>query len=133
MKKLRILVLGNPLIKKDSLALEIAKEISDKFSEVEFVEFDPIEELETDVPIFMDVVMGLEKVKLIEGEKFEVDKRFSLHDFGLEHLIELLKKLGRLKKVKVIGIPPDYPKEKAKKEVESILKSILSLKNGLHN
>ena len=43
---MRVLVLGNPLIPEDSLPLKLLPKLRKKFPRIEFVEFDPNEDIE---------------------------------------------------------------------------------------
>ncbi|MEM2974643.1 MAG: hypothetical protein QW112_03415, partial [Candidatus Micrarchaeia archaeon] len=51
-------------------------------------------------------------------------KCYSLHDFDLAMSLKLMQKMGKLKRVRIIGIPPKYPKQKA---LEELKKKIISL------
>jgi len=131
---IKIYTLGNPLLKEDRLALEVAEELKKKFKGFEFVEFDPIESVEEDA-YFMDVAKGIEDVKLVEEECFESSKIYSLHDFDLSQIIPLLKKAGKLKSFKLIAIPFGMEKEEAVEKVGRLLKTLstLSSGSGLHS
>jgi len=120
---IKIYTLGNPLLKEDRLALDVAKELKKKFKEVEFVEFDPIETVEGDA-CFMDVVKGIDDVQLIEEELFEIHRPYTLHDFDLSHVIPLLKKAGKLKSFKLIAIPFGMKKEEAVEKVERLIRKL---------
>ncbi|MEM5869597.1 MAG: hypothetical protein QXR09_00280 [Candidatus Aenigmatarchaeota archaeon] len=119
---MKIYTLGNPLLKKDRLALEVAEELKNKL-EVEFVEFDPIETIEGDVWL-MDVVKGVKDVELITEDHFEKNKVYSMHDLDLSHMLALLKKTGKIKSFKLIAIPFGMKKKEAAKKVERLLKSL---------
>jgi Ni,Fe-hydrogenase maturation factor len=58
-----------------------------------------------------------------------MSKSYSMHDFDLPITLKLLKKIGSLDSVLIIGVPSDYSKEKAIAEVSKIISSLLS-KNG---
>jgi len=120
---IKIYVLGNPLIKEDKLALDVAEELKKKFKEVEFVEFDPIETVEGNV-CFMDVVKGIDDVQIIEEELFELRRPYSLHDFDLSQAIPLLKKAGKLKSFKLIAIPFGMKKGEAVEKVEKLIRKL---------
>lgn len=122
--KIKVLVFGNPLVEKDSLALKIAKRLEKEIPNVEFKEFDTMENLEKEGKkiIIVDVVEGLRKVKIIDNLNIlKKNKIFSLHDFDLSYELELLKKLKLIEKFKIIGIPPDLEENKILKQVKEIL------------
>ncbi|MEM5790916.1 MAG: hypothetical protein QXP77_02630 [Candidatus Aenigmatarchaeota archaeon] len=130
---MRIYILGNPLLREDSIALKIAKKLSKKFPEIEFKEFDVVEDLEESENLYlMDVVKGLEEVKIIQDfDCVETKKIFSLHDYDLGYEIRLLKKIGKIKKVFLIAIPFGKDKKGVEAQVHLILKKWLAqLKQG---
>ena len=118
-----ILVFGNPLIKQDSIALIVAKELEGKIKGVTFKEISSISELEQigDELGCLDVIQEGKKVAIFGIENIKSGNVFSSHDFDLGFELKLLKKLGKIKSAKIIGIPMNYNKEKAVKEVREIL------------
>lgn len=130
---MRIYVFGNPLLREDSIALKISKKLSKKFPEIEFKEFDVVEDLEESEKLYvMDVVKGLEEVKVIEDfDSIETKKIFSLHDYDLSYEIKLLKKIGKIKKIFLIAIPFRKSEKEVEAQVHLILKKWLAqLKQG---
>ncbi len=130
---MKIYVFGNPLLRKDSIAIKIARKLAKKFPEIEFKEFDVVEDLEEiDTLYLMDVVKGLKKVKIIENFDFiETKKIFSLHDYDLSYEVKLLKKIGKIKKVFLIGIPFGKSEREVEAQIHLILKKWLAqLKQG---
>jgi Ni,Fe-hydrogenase maturation factor len=122
----KILVFGNPLVREDSLPLQLLPLLHKEFPSIEFKEFDSAEELERESPVvwIIDSVKGIKKVELIEDlERIELQPRtpFSLHDFDLAHSLKLLKKLGLLKEAKIFGVPVSYPKKKAFAELKKLI------------
>jgi len=80
----------------------------------------------------MDVVKGLEEVKIIENfDSIETKKIFSLHDYDLSYEIKLLKKIGKIKKVFLIGIPFGKSEKEIEPQIHLILRKWLAqLKQG---
>lgn len=121
---MKIYVFGNKDDKKDKIALEVfeklEKEIKSPYlasarvpslnkegEKVKFVEVKPNEDLpfEGDV-VIMDVVWGLKEVSLISDiDKFDLGPKNSVHDFDLSFQLKYLKKLGKIKSVRIIGLP----------------------------
>lgn len=123
---MKIHVFGNPILRKDSLALRVAKKLEKKFPEIEFREFDTVEDLEGDILYIMDVAKGIEEVKIIKNlDLIETRKIFSLHDYDLSYELKLLKKIGKIKEVFLICIPEGMEERKAVEEVESQIHLIL--------
>lgn len=105
---MKILVFGNPLVSKDSLPLRLLPDLRKEFPSIEFKEFDAVEQLEDEGQelIILDSVDGIGEVKIFDDpDSFDESPRYSLHDFDLPVYLKLLKKLGKLKKVTIIGIP----------------------------
>ena len=108
MKKKTIHIFGNPLLDFDNLPLKLAPKLKKIFPEINFVIADPSENLKpvNGELIIIDTVEGIEKVVLIgDLEKIQTQKIYSLHDFDLAFNLKLLQKIGKLKKVKIFGVP----------------------------
>lgn len=121
---MNIYVCGNPLVKEDSLPLRILPELQKKFPKINFIEFEPTEDLPKEENlIIIDTVINAKEVMIIEDiDKFVQTKALSLHDFDLGLNLKLAKKLGKLKSVKIIGVPPGMSDETAVKVVSLYLK-----------
>jgi Ni,Fe-hydrogenase maturation factor len=103
-----ILVFGNPVFEKDSTALKLLPELKEKFPDIEFKEFDAVEDLEEvgENLIILDSVLGIKSPRIFDGVDSFVDSpTYSVHDFDLPIYIKLLKKLGKVKEVTIIGVP----------------------------
>ncbi|MBI5223549.1 hypothetical protein HY990_03945 [Candidatus Micrarchaeota archaeon] len=126
---MEILVFGNPLVQKDSLALHLTSQLREKFPAIEFIEFDSAENLEDQGRdlVILDVADGIKKVELIEDLSFlEKSPSYSMHDFDLALTLKLLKKMKKLDSIKIIAIPTSYDLKKAYNETVNV---ILSLSN----
>lgn len=118
----KVLVFGNILLKEDSLPLRITPLLQEKVPGWDFVVFDPNEQLEKEGKdlIILDTVLGVEKVTVFSEkdlERLEMEKRYSAHDFDLGFSLRFLLKLGKIRSVKIIGVPARYPKRKAVEEI----------------
>ncbi len=110
---MKVYVFGNIDVPDDNNAILAAKELENKIPGVSFIFVKPNE----DVPfigekkvVILDTVAGITQVELIEGD--DIDKlilptRGSVHDFDLGFQLKYLKKLGKLGKVFIIGLPQD--------------------------
>ena len=124
---LRVLVFGNPLAKVDSAAVKIADKLSGKLAGIEFFRFDAAEDLEKEGEelIILDAVVGLSSPRLITLEELELSSNpVSLHGFDLLWSLILLKKLGKVKKAVIVGVPA---KQSAAKNVDAVKKLLLAL------
>ena len=123
--KKRIFVLGNLLVKEDALAIELIPELKKKFPDIDFTEFDPLEEIESEKAIFIDVVEGIKNVEIIRDlRKIETRKIYSTHDFDAAILLKILKKLGIIKEIIILGIPKGMKKKEALRELEKEIRKI---------
>lgn len=127
---MKIFVFGNEDIGIDNKALLVAKKLAVDLAEIEWTFLKPNQDLpltnERDV-IIMDVVEGLKEATLIrdgEIDKIILPPRGTAHDFDLGFQLNYLKKLGRLGKITIIGLPMtgkiDY------KRIHSILKKLVA-------
>ncbi|MFH1589445.1 MAG: hypothetical protein ABIB43_02675 [archaeon] len=118
---MRILVFGNPYLKDDSLAVEIAKEL--KIKDVEFkMCVSPEEIMQEKFDYIMDAVDGIDEIKVFDNLKLlNPHRMFSLHDFDVTFFLSLMERFGKVEKMKIIGIPLGFDKEKAKKKIQSML------------
>ena len=128
---MKILVFGNPLVEKDSLALRIMPKLQKIFPEIEFKEFDPSESLEKEgkhLKILDVAEPNFEEVRelnLNSEESFKVlenSKVYSMHDFDLGYNLKLLKKIGKIDSVDIICIPCNMPEETAIDQSQFILR-----------
>jgi len=118
-----IFCFGNPLFEKDNLALRAIPFLEKKFPQINFVFLDPNENFpQVKILWLIDTVWGIKKVSLIEDiEKIENSPRFSAHDLDLGLYLKLYKKLGKIKKIKIIALPFQLSLPKAVQETESII------------
>lgn len=118
-----VFVFGNLDLEFDSLPLRIIEDLKKHFPNIQFEVKDPNEEW--DVPkdlIVIDTVWGIERITIFDSlDKFENSPRTSLHDFDALFYLQHLKKLGKLDKIKIIGLPMMMDKEEAVAGVGEIL------------
>ncbi len=107
---MKVYVFGNQDLPEDNLALKVVAALESKINGVKFVKVFP----NGDLPfagkkqvVIIDTVIGIDKVKLIEGDNLDKliqSPRTSVHDFDLCFQLKYLQKLGKLKKVTIIGL-----------------------------
>ena len=123
MATMTVFVFGNPDLAQDSLALKILPALEKEFPRLKFIVQDPNEEWA--VPeelVIIDNVVGLERVQVFDNlQEFAAPPRVSLHDFDAWTNLRYLQKLGRLKKITIIGLPPALPVKTALAETKTIL------------
>jgi len=108
---MKIYVFGNPDLAEDAVALNIANQLKPFRPDLEWIEVG----LNQDLPFadqsevwILDVVMGIDQVTLIDQSQLDQVKappRTSVHDYDLGFQLKLLKKLGHLGQVTIIGLP----------------------------
>jgi Ni,Fe-hydrogenase maturation factor len=128
MAKLKILVFGNILLKNDKLPVTMIEELQKEFADIEFQEFDTVEDLhkEGTTLYILDTVEGIEHVVTItEIDQLITNKIYSVHDFDLAYNLKLLKKANMIENVMIFGIPMAMKKDQALKELKKIIKSTL--------
>lgn len=122
-----IFVFGNPDLDFDSLPLKILPRLRERFPAIQFNVVDPNEEW--DMPqevVVLDTAMGIEKVMVFDGlEKFAAAPRVTMHDFDALTQLRYLQKLGKIKRVTVIGMPPTLSKNEAYETVTETIKTLL--------
>lgn len=121
-----VFVFGNPDLPADSLPLKILPALKTRFPEINFETRDPNEEWE--VPeelIVIDTVVGIEEVTVFDDlAAFQNAPRVSLHDFDAFANLRYLQKLGKLKKIKIIGFPKTITENEATETTVSFLQQM---------
>lgn len=120
----QVFVFGNIDIQNDSLPLRIMPKLQEKFPDIKFEIRDPNEEW--DAPeefVVIDTVIGIKGVKIFNTlDKFLSAPRVSMHDFDFLTNLQYLIKLGKIKKIKIIGMSPDMDEMEAIKKVSATLR-----------
>ena len=127
---MEVFVFGNQDVEGDDRAIEVAKGLEGKIEGIKFLFPKPNE----DVPfvnnphvVIMDMVMGLPAVKELGVEyidKLILAPSCTTHDFDLGFQLKYLKKLGKIEKVTIVGLPMtgeiDYS------SIQSILRKLVA-------
>src|SRR5215212_1200772 len=110
---MNVYVFGNEYVAEDKRAVEVARELEDTIEGISFVFVSPNEDVPfVDEPrvVILDTVQGLQDVAVVGGNGVDgllLSPRGSVHDFDLAFQLRYLKKLNKLGKVTIIGIPQD--------------------------
>ena len=104
---MKIYLVGNPLVKEDSLPFKLLPKLRKEFPSMVFEEADPNENfIPEDSSIIVDTVVGLDAPQVFTSlEQFQQVRSVTTHDFDLLLHLQLLTKLQKLERVKIIGIP----------------------------
>lgn len=115
----KIFVFGNEDLEMDNLPLRILPELQNKFPDIEFLVKDPNEEWEmtddvtSDLTV-LDTAVGIKEVTVFDDlEKFVKTPRVGMHDFDALTNLKFLQKLGKIKKIKIIAVPPHISEQEA--------------------
>lgn len=106
-----VYVFGNKDLEEDKAAFVVAERLKGKNKDIKFVEVKPNEDLPFEGKkniVILDTVEKLEKVTLFDEsdlENIKLTKSITAHDYDLGFQLKYLKKLGKLKKFTIIGLP----------------------------
>ncbi len=107
---MKISVFGNPDLKEDNAAFKLIPKLKKQYPRAEMAIEDPTGGLEPPQDgdwIIVDTCHGINKITEFDDlDKFEEARRVSVHDYEVVTELKLLKKLGKIKKLKIIGVPP---------------------------
>ncbi|MBU0907622.1 MAG: hypothetical protein KKD18_05620 [Nanoarchaeota archaeon] len=121
-----IYLLGNPSFEQDSLPVKLLSKLQAALPQFQFQHLDPTENLpEEEHLILIDTILGIKEVKTLteeELDKIQSSPTVSMHDFDLGFQLKLAKKLGQIKKVTIIGVPPEGNQEEIIKQISKQLK-----------
>ena len=121
----KVFVFGNSDLDFDSLPLRILPKLKKRLPEIDFEIKDPNEEWEIfeNELIIIDTVVGIDKPVVFDSlENFSASPRVSMHDFDAYANLKYLQKLGKIKKIKIIGLPPDASENEAVGFIKAIIK-----------
>lgn len=121
-----IYVFGNPDLPADSLPLKILPELIKRFPQLQFEIKDPNEEWDSPEALtVIDTIQGIKKVSVFNDlTKFAAAPHLTLHDFDALANLLYLQKLGKLKKIKIIGVPAEIRAGEALTSVSAELDEI---------
>jgi len=133
-KRFRIYIAGNELFEEDSFPIKILELLKKDFREVEFCMFDPTEDFPDEENLFIiDTIINIDKVVMFNYDDLKnvsFQKTYSLHDYDLGTHLLLLKKIGKLREVAIIGVPPlsKIDEKAAINDIKKIISNLI-LKN----
>ncbi len=122
---MKVSVFGNPDLKEDSLVVKLMPKLKIEFPGVEFKVEDPVEGLKppkNGLWVILDMAQGIDKIRVFEDiDKLVDERRVSLHDYDVGMELKLLKKLGKIKKLKIVAVPMEMKKNRALEEIKDVL------------
>ena len=127
---MKIYVFGNAYVAGDGRAVQLARELEGDIEGISFVFVKPNEDLpfvdERHV-VILDTVQGIKEVTLLEGDIIDrliLGPLGSVHDFDLAYQLRYLKKLNRLGKVTIIGVPQEGDVDQLR--IQSIFRKLVA-------
>jgi hypothetical protein len=112
---MKIFVFGNIDLKFDSLPLKIIPDLQKIFPDYSFITVDPNEEWDVPEDLYViDTVFGIKSPMIFNSlMTFKKSPGVTLHDFDAYANLRLLQKIGKLKNIKIFGLPPNISKPEA--------------------
>jgi Ni,Fe-hydrogenase maturation factor len=127
---MKVYVFGNEDLDFDSAAIKIAKKVENSVEGFEFIYVKPNQDLpfanEKNV-VILDTVCGIKDITLITEDQIQnisPETRTTAHDFDLGFQLRYLKKIGKLEKVIIIGLPME--KDIDYLRIQSILRKLVA-------
>jgi len=127
---MKVYVFGNCDLEFDNNALKVIEKLGQELNTIEFIEIKPNQDIffgDESTVIILDVIEGLKDVQVFDEkhiDKLILSPRNSVHDFDLGFQLKYLKKLGKLKKVKIVGLP--MTKDVDYNSIHSIFKKLVA-------
>lgn len=138
----KIYIFGNALLEFDNLPIKLMPKLQNEFPQIRFIHADPNENLnpENGELFIIDTVIlqegrptssldvGRPKNEIIvfdDLDKIELSPSVSMHDLDLGFTLKLLKKIGKLNKVIIIGVPTGTNEDEAFEKINFQIKKHL--------
>lgn len=127
---MKVYVFGNEDISFDNQAIKIADGLKGQIKGCEFVFVKPNQDLpfvDEKFVVILDTIEGIEDIKVIEDtdlERVSIGGKTTAHDFDLGFQLRYLKKLGKLGKVTLIGLPMNKKVDYLR--IQSILRKLVA-------
>jgi len=125
---MEIWIFGNPDLPEDNLPIKLFPVLQKTYPQHKFILQDPLDEWQMPEGLFIiDTIKGLDKVEVFESlEQCEKTPNVTMHDYDLLTNLAFLKKLGKLPKFKIFGLPPDLGLDEALNQLKLKLDPTLS-------
>jgi hypothetical protein len=107
------------------MPLKLIPKLRERFPGMEFVEFDPNENLEREGRNLniIDAIEGIERVVLLtDVDSIQSSPTVSMHDLDLGYSLKLLKKLKLIDSVRIFGIPMEMSQKDAFEQLYDLIK-----------
>lgn len=124
-----VYVFGNQDAEFDNAAFKIAEKLKVDFPALEFNLLKPNEDVnfdDSDSVVILDTVHGLKNVQVFDEtaiDNITTSMQSTVHDFDLGFQLKYLKKLGKLNKIILVGLPMESPTNYS--SIHSIFKKLV--------
>lgn len=108
---MKVYVFGNKDVSEDSVAFKVAETLKGKIKGIEFIPVSPNQDLpfaNKKHVVLLDAVEGIKKVTVVDEQSLDriiSIRSTTVHDYDLGFQLKYLKKLGKIQKVTIIGLP----------------------------
>lgn len=118
-----VFVFGNPDLEMDALPIQIMPLLAKRRADLVFSVKDPNEDWNIpETLMIIDTVVGIDHLVVFSGlTDFAAAAHVSVHDFDAYANLRFLQKLGKLKEVRIIGLPVGMEANSAVEEVLKVL------------
>ena len=126
-KPYNIYILGNPILREDSIPIQIKPKLMEAFPHIQFIELDPTENFPDEkFLILIDTVINSKKIILIQDlDSLQDMPQYTMHDFDLAFNLKIINKMSKLKEFMIIGLAPFF-NDALFKELRSIITNLPS-------
>ncbi len=118
---------GNTIDSGDYIPVQLIPILRKEFPAVSVIHLDPSENfIPEHASVLIDSVEGASTVQMFSDiDAFVITKSVSVHDYDLGLHLQLLKKLHKLPKIRIIAVPRYSSIMQVRNEVIALLRSIL--------
>jgi hypothetical protein len=106
---MKISIFGNSDLVDDNAAYKLIPQLKKQYPQAEILVEDPAGGLEPPADgewFIVDTCQGIDKLTEFDDlDQFADARRVSVHDYEVITELKLLKKLGKIKKLKIIAVP----------------------------
>jgi hypothetical protein len=116
----------NNIETKDQLPKGLIVKLQKRFPTINFLHFDPNEEFvkpEKDL-VIIDTVYGIKEIRIFKNlQHLQLSPRVTMHDYDLSIHLGIMKKLGKINKIKIVAIPINITTNQIYKKLEFMISS----------
>jgi Ni,Fe-hydrogenase maturation factor len=110
---MQVYVFGNPDQELDNKPLKMLGKLRLDFPQVDFTEVKPNQEVnfeDQSMVYILDTIAGIDETHIFDEsaiDRLTITSQSSVHDYDLAFQLKYLKKLGKINKISILGVPQD--------------------------